>query len=446
MRASRLLVFPLRRWYPSSLTFYPYYHQYGSQSCGTAATTSTTGNISFLSTLTTTNSKKEDAISTTITKKKPKIVFLNAGRLDYDKKLDWSALRQLCRELILYPVDALLQDDNSNDMFQKEQTEILSLIQDANILMTKEIPFPPYILNHIASMQHNTASSSSSSIQCIMEAGTGYNNIPVHVLRDQYSIPVCNIPTYSTEAVAHTVITYILNFSMNMFEQQRMVWQKPQPDYSNFTGPVLSVPMHEVQNQTVGLIGGTGRIGTAVAQIALALGMNVIMSSRSSSCLPSHHVLHQHPRVVCTTNVLEDLLPHSDYVSLHTPLNEETFQFFDATHLDAMKESAYLINTSRGGVVHEASLVDALRRRRIQGAGLDVATSMEPPDLSSELWKYYCDCNNDKNHNSASSSSLLVLTPHTGWKRLETRQRSLDMLVDNVRHYCETGEWIHVVN
>jgi glycerate dehydrogenase len=265
-----------------------------------------------------------------------------------------------------------------------------------------------------------------TTVKLLCEAGTGYNNLPIQQARSA-GIPVCNIPTYSTEAVAHMAITYIINFSVSMFDQQRMLLQN---DRSNFTGP-FTLPLHEINNKTLGLVGGAGRIGTKVAEIGLALGMNVIISSRRGS-LPSDHILNGNPRVQCTGSV-DILLQQSDYVSLHTPLNDETRGTFGRAQISQMKRTAFLINTSRGAVCKENEVIECLQQGLIAGAGLDVTTT-EPPSPDSPLW----------------TLPNCWLSPHTGWRRLETRQRLVDMTAKNVESFCSAKsiphDLINVVN
>lgn len=312
---------------------------------------------------------------------------MNASRLNYDGALDFSRWHEWT-DLTLHPVDAVRDTD-----------EMMALGQDAEIIVTKEMTVPATVLE------------GWSSVKLLCEAGTGYNNLPVHEARARH-IPVCNVPTYSTDAVAHMAITYLMNFSVSMFEQQAMLQRG---DRSNFTGP-FTLPLHEINGKTLGLVGGAGRIGTKVAEIALALGMSVIISSRRGT-LPPEHTLYQHSRVVCT-NDLDHLLHHSDYVSLHTPLNDETRGSFGAAQIRKMKPTAFLINTSRGAVCREDELIECLQQRVIAGAGLDVTTT-EPPAPDSGLW----------------SLNNVFLSPHTGWRRLETRQRLVDMTADTIASY-----------
>lgn len=355
------------------------------------------------STTTRSNSTRPDRSFGTLWKK-PKAVFLNASRLNYDHQLDFTKWYEL--------MDVVLHDADRVD----DVTTILNLLrEDVEIVITKEMPLPASTL-----LQFPT------SVRLLCEAGTGYNNLPIQEAR-QRSITVCNIPTYSTDAVAHMAITYLLNFSCSMIQQQHML--RCNNDRSNFTGP-FTLPLHEINDKILGLVGGAGRIGTTVAKIGIALGMKIIISSRRGS-LPDHHELKDHPNVICTSNV-DVLLQQSDYVSLHTPLNDETRGSFGRKQIEQMKPNAFLINTSRGAVCNEKELIECLQEHRIAGAGLDVTTT-EPPAMDSPLW----------------TIPNVYMTPHTGWRRYETRQRLVDMTADNIRAYCQANspqDYINVVN
>jgi glycerate dehydrogenase len=288
--------------------------------------------------------------------------------------------------------------------------EIIDLVQKANpeIVITKEMELPPSAIEAFP-----------SSVKLLCEAGTGYNNIPVELARNK-GISVVNIPTYSNESVAHMVITYIMNFGAAMFDQARMLNNN---NRSNFT--VFQHPIYEITGKTLGMIGGSGTIGTCVADVALPLGMNVLISSRSGR-LPPGHKYENHPRV----NVVpfDDLFEQSDYVSINCPLNAETRHSVGAREIKMMKPTAFLINTARGAIINEAELIECMKQNTIAGAGLDTQ-EVEPPPEDSDLWKL----------------DNVFLTPHIGWRRLETRQRLVDMTADNIESYIK-GEPKNVVN
>jgi glycerate dehydrogenase len=334
--------------------------------------------------------------------KRPIAVFLNASRLDYDQKLDFSRLESLC----------YFRRHNVDKVTDRQ--EILDIVKGAEIVITKEMPLPKEVFADFP-----------DTVKLLCEAGTGYNNLPIQAARDR-GVLVSNVPTYSTEAVAHMAVTYMMNLSVSMFDQQRMLQDG---DRSNFTGS-FTLPLVELGNKTIGLIGGGGMIGGSVADISLALGMNVIISSRAGK-LPDSHRFANHERVQVVKD-LEPLLQQSDFVSIHCPLNDETRRSFGLEQLKQMKPTAFLINTSRGAVCREEELIEGLKSGLIAGAGLDVTTT-EPPPTDSELW----DLPN------------VWLTPHTGWRRIETRQRLVDMTADSIEAYCKAkteDEMINIVN
>jgi glycerate dehydrogenase len=393
-------------------------------------TSSINNNSNFI----TNNSRKMSSEKKKMMKKKPIALFLNCSRLDYDSKLNFDKLASIT-DFRRMDVDAITSI-----------SEIVRLVNEVHagteILILKEMTLPSDAVE-----QFSSNSNINGGVKLICEAGTGYNNIPLDTCKNKH-IQVCNIPTYSTDAVAQTAITYIMNFAMNMFQQQSMLDRSN--DRSNFTGP-FTLPLMELNSKTLGLVGGSGRIGTKVAEIGLVLGMNIIISRRKPSAaagpaaatdtdtdtdttpppsLPDSHKLLKHPNV-CVTYDVDELLEKSDFVSIHTPLNNETINSFGKNQIAKMKSTAYLINTSRGKVINENELINCLENKLIAGAGLDV-TQTEPPTSDSKLW----------------SLNNVVLSPHIGWRRLETRQRLVDMTTDNIVSYINTNgnDCINVVN
>lgn len=257
------------------------------------------------------------------------------------------------------------------------------------------------------------------SVKLLCEAGTGYNNIPIEIARDK-GIAVANVPTYSNESVAHMVITYIMNFGAAMFDQARMLQNG---DRRNFN--VFQHPIYEITGKTLGMIGGSGTIGTCVADVAIPLGMNILISSRSGK-LPNGHKYENHPKVKVVP--FDDLFKQSDFVSINCPLNANTRHSVGRREIKMMKSTAFLINTARGAIINEAELIDCMKEKVIAGAGLDTQ-EMEPPPDDSDIWKL----------------DNVFLTPHIGWRRLETRQRLVDMTTDNIDAYIR-GDLKNIVN
>ncbi len=313
-----------------------------------------------------------------------KVVVLNAAKMDFDGRLDFSVLSD---EVKVYA-------DSRED-------EILDRVQDADAIVTKELVLSPELV-----------ASFPERLKLICEAGTGYNNIPLEAARAK-GITVCNIPAYSTQRVAHTAVMLMLNLASSMQKQIRML---AAGDRRNFSEHLL-VPHVELNGKTLGVI-GAGNIGRCVIKIARALEMNVLVYTRTPRA--------DGDGVKYTT--LENVLRESDFVSLHCPLTDKTRHIIDPKALEMMKPTAFLINTSRGALVDEPALIAALKAGRIAGAGLDVQET-EPPASDNPLY----DMDN------------VILTPHMGWKGMETRARLVSIISDDI-HGFFAGRPINVVS
>ena len=313
-----------------------------------------------------------------------RVVVVNASKMNYDHLLDFSILSN----------DVQVYDDSTN-------AELIERIQGARVVVTKELPVGAELLSQFP-----------ESVKLIVEAGTGYNNIDLDAARAK-GITVCNIPAYSTERVAHTVIMMLLNFSSTMQQQIGML---AKGDRSNFT-KYLQVSHTEVNGKTLGVV-GAGHIGMEVIKVAKALGMNILVHTRTPKADGDGI------RYVS----LDELLEHSDYITLHCPLNEQTKHMINKDTIAKMKSSAVIINTGRGALINEADLCEALVAKRIGGAGLDVQ-EVEPPVEDSPLY----------------TLDNVIITPHMGWKGLETRQRLVGIIRDNVQAFLK-GEPINVVS
>lgn len=314
-------------------------------------------------------------------------VFLNSAKLDFDNKLNLLPLINLTN---------FTKYNESNNM------EILERVKDQNIVITKELPIGRDLITQFP-----------SSVKLICEAGTGYNNIDIVAAREK-NITVCNIPGYSTEAVAQLAITFILNLISSLVPQQIILKQN---NFDNFT-KYLQLPHFEIQKKTLGVI-GAGTIGQKVMKTARILGMNVLVYSRTPKQWNDCNIKN---------TSLKELLKQSDFVSIHCPLTTDTKYLIDKEKLEMMKPSAFIINTSRGPIIKETDLIEALQKNVIAGAGLDVQDP-EPPKLDNPLF----------------SMPNVILTPHIGWKCFESRQRLIDILAENIVSFIQ-GEPINVVN
>ena len=313
-----------------------------------------------------------------------RVVVVNASKMNYDHALDFSVLSS----------DVQVYDDSTNE-------ELIERIQGARVVVTKELPVGADLISQFP-----------DTVKLIVEAGTGYNNIDLNAAKER-GITVCNIPAYSTERVAHTVIMMILNFASTM---QKQIGMLAKGDRSNFT-KYLQVSHTEVNGKTLGVV-GAGHIGMEVIKVAKALGMNVLVHTRTPKADGDGI------RYVS----LDELLENSDYITLHCPLNEQTKYMINKEAISKMKPSAVIVNTGRGPLINEADLCEALAAKRIAGAGLDVQ-EVEPPAEDSPLY----------------TLDNVIITPHMGWKGLETRQRLVGIIRDNVQAFSK-GEPINVVS
>lgn len=242
-----------------------------------------------------------------------------------------------------------------------------------------------------------------SNIKYIGLFATGYNNIDIPYATEK-GITVCNAGSYSTNAVAQQTFAYILDWSNRIRDYDIAVkngeWEKF-PSFSYFP-----IPMTELTGKTLSVI-GYGSIGKKVAEIAMAFGMNVVISTRTQP-------------VGCPYEVTDIIsaVEKADFITFHCPLTDKTKGIINSELLSHMKKSAVLINTSRGGVVVEKDLADALNNKSIAGAYLDVLEK-EPMSPDTPL-KNVPNC---------------IITPHTSWASLETRSRLVNIVCDNIRNW-----------
>ena len=257
----------------------------------------------------------------------------------------------------------------------------------------------------------NETNLKNTNVKLICLFATGYDNIDIKYCTDN-NITVCNAPDYSTDSVAQCTFALILQFFSNINEYSQSV-NKGNWTYSKTFSYFLSTT-HELANKTIGII-GYGNIGKKVCKIADAFGMKILVYTRTKQ--------------KDTENIkfvdLETLLKNSDVVSLHTPLTAETKGLINSNALSLMKNTSYLINTSRGPVVDEVALANALKNKQIAGAGLDVI-AVEPMTKN-------CPLLNIDN---------CIITPHIAWAAKEARVRLLNIICDNIQGYLDK----HIIN
>ena len=306
-----------------------------------------------------------------------KIVILDAYTVN-PGDLTWHPLDDM-GELIVY--DRTLPE------------QVVERCKGAEVVLTNKVVLDAEILNQLPHLSY------------IGVLATGYNVVDLEVASRQ-SITVTNIPAYSTNSVAQMVWAHILNITNNVAhyatENSKGRWTNNKDFcYYDFTHT-------ELAGKTMGIV-GLGNTGMATARIAQAFGMKVIAYT-SKTQLPEG----------MTKVTLDELFQESDILSLHCPLTNETKGLVNRERLNLMKPSAILINTSRGPVVNEADVADALNQGRIAAFGADVV-SVEPIEASNPLL-------NAKN---------CFLTPHIAWATKEARQRLIDICVENVKAFVQ---------
>jgi len=244
---------------------------------------------------------------------------------------------------------------------------------------------------------------------------TGYNIVDTAAARER-GIPVTNVPEYGTRSVAQMTFALLLELTQHVGHHARTVrdgrWTRS-PDFCYWAYPLI-----ELADRTMGIV-GIGRIGRAVAELALAFGMQVLAYDVNT---PANL-----PEGIRMTD-LETLLRESDVVSLHCPLTAENQGVIDRERLALMKPTAFLINTSRGPLVVARDLADALNAGRLAGAGVDVLP-VEPPPADNPLL----------------TAKNCLVTPHIAWATGAARARLMATVVDNLRAFL-AGKPRNVVN
>ncbi len=281
--------------------------------------------------------------------------------------------------------------------------KVAERIGDAEIVLTnKAILSEDTILN-------------ASNLKYIGVMATGINVVHMDAARDK-GIVVTNIPTYSTDSVAQFTFSLLLEGVNNVEKHVESVKEGGWVRSDDFS--YLVAPQTEIKGKTLALI-GFGKIGQAVARIALAFGMKVIAS-------------HKHPERDAMEGVSfveeDSCFKKADYLSLHCPLNEKNKGFVNKEKLKLMKPDSFIINTARGPLINEEDLTEALNNERIAGAALDVLSS-EPPKKENPLFK----------------AKNCKITPHIAWATFEARSRLMKMVVENIQNW-QNGTAVNVVS
>lgn len=275
------------------------------------------------------------------------------------------------------------------------QLDVVRRAKDAEVVLTNKTILDGFILNLLPKLKY------------IGVLATGYNVVDLDVAR-QRGIVVTNIPAYRTQSVAQMAIAHLLNITQRVahyaHEVHNGVWSA-QPDFCYWNTPLI-----ELAGKKIGIV-GFGNTGQATAQIAEALGMEVwVYTSKPKKSLPK-----KYQKVT-----LNELFSACDVVSLHCPLTAENKEMVNSFRLSLMKQGAILINTSRGGLIDEKALEQALLSGKLLGAGLDVLSSEPVPNGNPLLKLKNC-----------------FITPHIAWATRESRMRLMNQAVENLKAWME---------
>jgi glycerate dehydrogenase len=265
--------------------------------------------------------------------------------------------------------------------------EMITHCKDATIIVTNKTPVTANTIQHCP------------RLKIIAVTATGYNIVDI-VAAGQAGVIVCNVPGYGTNSVAQHTVALLLELTNHVGLNSNSVAQgewEHCPDFSFTKKPIM-----ELKDKVFGII-GYGHIGQKVGEIVRALGMNVVYYSPSR--------VNKDKEV----STIEFIFANSDVVSLHCPLTNDNREFVNADLIGIMKKTAFLINTSRGQLVNEQDLAEALKQGRIAGAALDVLSTEPPPE----------------NHPLLRIPNCLI-TPHTAWLSVEARKRIMESTVNNI--------------
>lgn len=317
-----------------------------------------------------------------------KIVILDGNALN-PGDLSWDPIRQF-GELTVYPRTECQED-------------VITRIGDHDIVLINKVPITEAVF------------AACPSIKLICVQATGYNVVDCEAAKRR-GIPVCNVPSYSTAAVAQFTMALLLEICHRIGHHDRLVHEGKWCESESFC--FWDTPQMELAGKTMGII-GFGSIGQAVGRLAKALGMEVITYSRS---------VRPEGLEIAEYVDLDTLLARSDVISLHCPLFPETEKMINAQTIGKMKDGVVLLNTSRGGVLDEKAVAEALRNGKIRAAAVDVV-SEEPM----------------RRDNPLLTAPNCIITPHMAWAPIETRQRLLGVVAENIRGFLE-GNPQNVVN
>ena len=319
-----------------------------------------------------------------------KIVVLD-GYTENPGDLSWDDLRAL-GELTIYDRTSLT-----------DETEIITRIGDAHAVYTNKTPIPKRVID------------ACPNIRFISVLATGYNIVDYEYAKEK-KIPVTNVPTYGTNSVSQFAIALLLEICHHIGHHNEAVHSGRWESNEDFC--FWDYPLIELADKTMGII-GFGRIGQRTGALAKTLGMKVLACDT---------IQNDAGRAIADYVSLDELLAASDVIALHCPLFPETTGIINKNTIGKMKDGVIILNNSRGPLIVEQDLADALNSGKVYAAAVDVVVT-EPI----------------KGDNPLLHAKNCIITPHISWAPKESRQRIMDCAVENLRAWLD-GEPVNVVN
>ena len=307
-----------------------------------------------------------------------KMVFLDESTITLNDDIDFSVFQEL-GDYVGYP--------------HCTEEEIIQRAAAVEVVIPNKVRMTPRVIESL------------DSLQLIAEIATGYDNVDLQAAREN-NVTVCNVAGYAANTVPQHTFALILNLATKAHIYHADVMAGEWAKASSFN--LLNYPAFELKNLTIGII-GFGTIGRGVARIAEGFGMRVL----------AYDIVGIQNAHYPNTD-LETIFRESDFVTVHSPLTDQTRNLIDADALSKMKPTAMVINTARGGIVDEEALAAALNSGQIAGAGFDVLTS-EPPVEGNVLL----------------TAKNVIMTPHCAWSTREARQKLVNETAENIRAFVE---------
>ena len=307
-------------------------------------------------------------------------VFLDSETLGQDAGL--SVVRSAVADLVCYP--------------QTSVDQIIERIGSAEIVLTNKVPFDAETLAQLPNLK----------LICITATGTDHIDL---IAAEKQGVIVKNVAGYSTQSVAQLVTTLVLALSSGLPQYDQWTKQGNWQKHHSFTH--LEYPFIELTGKTIGFI-GYGSIAQQVAKVVTSLGMNILIAERQGA-----------DQVRAGRKAFDDVIREADVMSLHCPLTSETKQLINADVIACMKDNAILINTSRGGVIDEQALANAMNQGKFFGVGLDVL-STEPPKPDNPLLSV-------KHPN-------FIVTPHIAWASNQAKTCLIQKVADNINNFISS--------